>query len=86
MSQLVLPALPDGFTVPFVTEALRSVGVLGPSAQVVDVQLEPVGEGSGMMSDLARLRLQYDTPDPSLPVSPGGQVRGAQPGPIAKWP
>ena len=43
----------------FVTDALRSVGVLGPDARVASVEHEQIGVGVGVVGQLARLRLTY---------------------------
>lgn len=70
--ELGLPGLPAGLTPAWVTKALARAGIghgAGPAAgaQVVSVDASPIGEGVGMMSELARLHLTWSQPDPALP-------------------
>jgi hypothetical protein len=44
----------------FVTAALREGGVLGTTASVAEVEHEPIGEGVGIVGQLARLQLRYE--------------------------
>jgi hypothetical protein len=44
----------------FVTEALRSGGVLGSGTRVAEVEHDAIGEGVGIVGQLARLQLRYD--------------------------
>ncbi len=55
-----VPALPQGFTPAFVTSILQDDGCLPAGGSVVDVGYEMVGDGTGMSSELARLRLTYE--------------------------
>jgi hypothetical protein len=43
----------------FVTEALRSTGVIGNDTAVAEVEHDQIGEGVGLMCSLARLTLRY---------------------------
>ena len=54
-----IPELPGGFTPEYLTAILREDGCLSGSGQVVSVGYEMVGDGTGMSSELARLRLGY---------------------------
>ena len=56
---LKLPHLPDGFTPSFMTEVLRHAGVLAQDQAVVAVSPSQVGEGTGMMSEVAGLSVTY---------------------------
>lgn len=64
-----LPPMPEGLTADWLTEALRQAGFLPPGARIDGVELEQVGDGAGMMSDLARLRLSYRGGGGQLPSS-----------------
>lgn len=64
-----LPHLPDGFTPAFLTEVLRASGVLSDRAEVASVTRSQVGEGTGMMSEVAVLTLTYTGDSESLPAS-----------------
>ncbi|MBO6656093.1 MAG: phosphotransferase [Pseudomonadales bacterium] len=55
-----IPELPAGFTPAYLTEILREDGILSASGAVTDVGYEMVGDGTGMSSELARLRLTYE--------------------------
>jgi hypothetical protein len=44
----------------FVTEALRSSGVLASGTRVAEVEHDTIGEGVGIVGQLARLQLRYD--------------------------
>lgn len=55
---MLIPAMPDGLTAQWLTEQLRAGGYL-TTGQVAAVDSLPLGEGSGMMSEVRRLRLSY---------------------------
>ncbi len=44
----------------FVTEALHAGGVLGSATRVAEVEHDTIGEGVGIVGQLARLQLRYD--------------------------
>lgn len=44
----------------FVTSALRSSGVIGAGTRVAEVEHDAIGEGVGIVGQLARLHLRYD--------------------------
>jgi len=75
VSRLRLPALPDGLTPEWMTQALQYCGLLPESAAVTAVERQQVGEGVGMMSELSRLVLTYE-----------GAARDAPSSFIAKYP
>ncbi len=64
-----IPELPAGFSEGFVTDALRACGVIDQRASVASVQCLQVGEGTGMMSELVRLRATYAGKYPDAPQS-----------------
>ena len=55
-----LPSLPSGVNETWFTELLRSEGLLTTEQSVTSVTREQVGDGTGMMSELSRLRVTYD--------------------------
>ncbi len=65
----MIPELPVGFNVGFLTEILRHHELLPESGRVSSVVHEQVGNGTGMMSEVARLLLQYDGASDDLPKS-----------------
>ena len=44
----------------FVTDALRAGGVIDSATRVTEIEHEPIGEGVGIVGQLARLRLRYE--------------------------
>jgi len=63
-----IPSTLTELTPAWLTEALRAAGYLDDAA-VAAVQAEPVGEGVGILCQLARLTLTYDRPAPTAPAS-----------------
>jgi aminoglycoside/choline kinase family phosphotransferase len=61
--------MPHGITPEWLGAELRAIGLLPASAAVASVAPEPVGEGVGMMSELARLRVTYQGGAGSAPAS-----------------
>ncbi len=59
MTSLPIPMTAEEFTPEWVTDALRSSGILGDES-VTSVETTPVGEGAGFLGSLARLTLTYD--------------------------
>src|SRR5436190_10080777 len=51
----------------FVTAALRSTGVITSATNVAEVEHDPIGEGVGIVGQLARLQLRYDGPATAAP-------------------
>ena len=64
-----IPMLPAGFTPEFVTSALRASGTIAETARVQSLQCMPVGEGTGMMSEVARLTVSYADASDEWPAS-----------------
>ena len=54
-----IPDLPVGFTPVYLTNVLRGDGCLTESGRVIKVEYGMVGQGTGLSSELARLRLSY---------------------------
>lgn len=65
----VLPTLPEGLTPAWLTGLFRSSAAISDDTVVTAVAIEQVGDGSGMMSELARLRLTFDGADHALPAT-----------------
>ena len=53
----------------FVTDALREGGILGSGSSVAEVEHDSIGEGVGIVGQLARLSLRYEGPAPGAPGS-----------------
>ena len=62
-----IPPMPEGLTPAWLTEVLTQTGFLPAGVRISEVQQEQVGEGVGMMSELARLRLTYEGNADELP-------------------
>jgi hypothetical protein len=56
---VAVPHLTEDATPEFMTEALRSTGVIGADTTVAEVEHDRIGEGVGLMCNLARLTLRY---------------------------
>ena len=65
----MVPTATDAATAEFLTAALRSTGVLGEDSSVAEVEHDRIGEGVGLMCELARLTLRYRGPARSAPSS-----------------
>lgn len=63
-----LPALPEGLTPEWLTAALHAAGV-GLGARIEQVGFGTVGEGVGMMSELARLTLRWSSKVDGTPAT-----------------
>ena len=63
-----IPLLPSGFTPEFVTSVLRARSVVSDGARVSSVKCLPVGEGTGMMSEVGQLVLTYEGASDDLPT------------------
>ncbi len=64
-----VPSSTDQATPAFVTEALRSSGAIGQDTSVAEVHHETIGEGVGIVGQLARLTLRYAGPATGAPGS-----------------
>ena len=63
------PSATDEVTPAFLTEALRSTGTIGRDTAVAEVHHETIGEGVGIVGQLARLTLRYAGPATGAPGS-----------------
>ncbi|MCL6645953.1 MAG: ecdysteroid 22-kinase family protein [Dehalococcoidia bacterium] len=68
MATIPIPAGPNDITAAWLTSALRETGVL-KNATVTAFDTEVIGEGAGLIGQLAKVRLQYDRPEPGAPAS-----------------
>lgn len=64
-----LPDMPSGLTPEWLTRTLRQSGFLSADVSIKSAVQEQVGEGVGMMSELARLRLDYEGEASDLPAT-----------------
>lgn len=64
-----VPRATEDASAEYVTSALRASGAIGDSTRVVEVGHERIGEGVGLMCELARLSLRYDGPVGQGPAS-----------------
>ncbi len=64
-----LPPMPDGLTAAWLSEALQQQGRIGADIRISRLTQSQVGDGSGMMSELARLEIDWKRPAPGLPAS-----------------
>ena len=63
-----IPAGPQDLTAAWMTEALRSTGVI-KDATVTKIEPKVIGEGSGFIGQLALVALIYDQQEPGAPAS-----------------
>ena len=64
----MIPNGPDAITSEWLTKALRINGLIG-DAVVTSFESQLVGEGLGLVGQVARLTLRYDQPNPDAPCS-----------------
>lgn len=64
-----LPEMPAGLTPTWLTTELQRTGFLPTTVTITSAIQEQVGEGVGMMSELARLRLSYSGDAAGLPTT-----------------
>ena len=62
-----IPELPLGFTPKFLTELFRAQGYLPEAETVASVALTTIGDGTGMMAEIAGLSLEYNGEASSAP-------------------
>lgn len=68
MTSLNIPASMDEVTPEWLTAALRSRGVLR-EARVVEAPRVQIGQGVGILGELARVTLRYDREEPGAPAT-----------------
>jgi hypothetical protein len=66
MEAIPLPNTLADLNANWLTEALRSTQTIQKS-RVTSCRSEPIGAGTGLMADLARLHITYDTPEKDAP-------------------
>lgn len=71
-----IPAGPQELTAEWMTEALRSFGVI-KDATVTAIKPTVIGEGSGFIGQLAQVALTYDKHEPGAPASLIAKFPGA---------
>jgi hypothetical protein len=76
MAKVRLPANPQDVTVDWLTSALRDTGTIVDS-RVTGLEHEIIGEGVGVLGQLARFSLAYDSPEPEAPKSLIGKFPAA---------
>jgi ecdysteroid kinase len=76
MARVKLPAGPKELSADWLTSALRETGTISDSA-VTGFDYEIIGEGVGVLGQLARFRLQYDKPENGAPASLVGKFPAA---------
>ena len=64
-----VPVVTEDASAEFMTTALRSTGVIGADSEVAEVEHDRIGEGVGLMCNLARLTLRYKGPAHGAPSS-----------------
>lgn len=79
MKTMSIPAGPQELTAEWLTNALRSSGVIDRAA-VATATSDIVGEGSGFIGQLARVKLAYDREEPGAPATLIGKFPGASEG------
>src|SRR5580765_8404298 len=72
------PAHFDDLTAEWLTDALRTTGVL-MQASVTSLKVQGLGAEKGMTGNLARLHLAYDTDEPDAPHSLIAKVSAGDP-------
>jgi aminoglycoside/choline kinase family phosphotransferase len=68
VTALSIPAGPQDLTTEWLTDALKRGGALAES-NVLSFASTTIGEGAGLLGQLARLELKYDAPAPGAPRS-----------------
>jgi hypothetical protein len=64
-----VPRVTEDASADYVTQALRSTGVIDDATAVAEVEHQRIGEGVGLMCNLARLTLRYHGPAHGAPSS-----------------
>jgi hypothetical protein len=64
-----VPVVTEDASADFLTNALRSTGVIDADTEVAEVEHDRIGEGVGLMCNLARLTLRYKGPAHGAPSS-----------------
>ena len=78
MTELAIPAGPDEVTSEWLTQSLRSAGMIA-RARIESFGWERIGQGQGFVGQLSRLRLEYETVEEGAPSSIVGKFSSAEP-------
>ena len=73
-----IPQTPSSITADWLTQALRSAGVLKTS-KVVAVDVHPIAAGSGFVGQTARLTIKYDGQEAGAPATAFAKLSSADP-------
>jgi hypothetical protein len=76
MAKVKLPAGPRELAPDWLTSALRETGTIS-DASVTGLDYEIIGEGVGVLGQLARFRVQYNKPEPEAPATLIGKFPAA---------
>ena len=79
MSTMMIPAGPEDLTADWLTDALRSGGVI-TKARVTSFEAPRIGEGAGFIGQLAQVALHYDLDEGGAPASLIAKFPGASEG------
>ncbi len=79
MATMTIPASPKDITAEWLTQALRSSGII-KDATVTSIEATTIGEGSGFIGQLANVALRYDHVEPGAPATLIAKFPGASEG------
>jgi hypothetical protein len=68
MARVKLPTAPNELSADWTTAALKETGVISDTS-VTGLDYEVIGEGVGVLGQLARFHLTYDSPEPEAPAT-----------------
>ena len=78
MPELTIPSGPQELTREWLTDALRATGTI-KNAAVQSFDMQPIGEGTGLIGQLAQVSLHYDSPEEGAPDSLVAKFPAAEP-------
>lgn len=79
MTTLPIPATMDEVDSPWLTAALRAAGVISEAAVTASPRVT-IGQGVGILGELARVTLEYDRAEPGAPKTLIAKIPTADPG------
>jgi hypothetical protein len=79
MGALPIPATMDEVDSAWLTAALRAAGVIHDATVIASPRVQ-IGQGVGILGELARVTLEYDRPEPGAPASLIAKLPTADPG------
>lgn len=80
MTTLPIPTKMDDIDSEWLTAALREGGVIGPETNVTSSPRVTIGQGVGILGELARVTLEYDRDEPNAPKTLIAKIPTADPG------